>query len=109
MIDHLLGTPCTVVNRVPNGTNGSGEQIWTETPMATTCHINPTGTDENIDPDARATVAATIYLRPDVPVGEHDRITAAGVSWEVTGIPVQRRRAPTGQVHHLEVPVRVTR
>lgn len=104
-----IATPCTIVRLTASGVNSHGETEYDVANVETVCHLNITSTDEETSPDQRAEAAGTVYLSADETLDEHDRLVIDGVSWEVNGVPVPRRRAPTGQVHHLEVPVKVAR
>jgi hypothetical protein len=109
MIARLLRTPCTITVRTAGSVDGWGNPATTETTRTTYCHVNEGNQAENVAPEHRAEAGATVYLAADDPVTEHDSITVDGREFEVTGPPVQRRRAPTGEVHHLEVPVQEVR
>jgi hypothetical protein len=109
VIDRLLQTPCTVTDRVRGANDDYGDPTWTETVRDTVCHVNELSTSEDQAPEVRAEARAIIYLAPDDPITEDAKVTVDGRTWEVDGAPVQRRRAPTGQVHHLEVPVKEVR
>lgn len=111
MIDRLLGTPCTITRReqdIVRDDHGN-ETLVDADPVTASCHVNERNTRQDETPEPNADTTATIYLRPDVAVSEHDLITVGGREWEVDGAPAQRRRSPTGAVHHLEVPVREVR
>jgi hypothetical protein len=108
-IARLLQTPCTITDRVRGADDEWNDPTWTETTRSTHCHVNELSTNEDLAPEVRAETRAIIYLAADDPITEDGKIEVDGRTWEADGHPVQRRRAPTGAVHHLEVPVKEVR
>lgn len=100
----LIATPCTITTRTRGADDAWGDPTWTETSRDALCHVNERSASEDEQPSQLSTAVATIYLEPDETISEHDSIEVDGRVWEVAGSPAQRRRAPTGAVHHLEVP-----
>jgi hypothetical protein len=106
VIDRLLQTPCTITDRVRGADDDWNNPTWDETTRDTVCHVNELSTTEDLVPDARTEARAIIYLAPDDTVTKDAKIVVDGRTWEVDGAPVQRRRAPTAEVHHIEIPAR---
>lgn len=109
MIANLLRTPCTITTRTDGPVDDDGVPTDVETTRTTLCHVNERSVSEDLAPEQRTEARATIYLAADDPITEHDSVTVDGRVWEVDGAPTQRRRAPSGAVHHLEVPAREVR
>lgn len=109
MIDRLLHTPCTITDRVRGPDDEWNDPTWVETTRGTYCHVHELSTSEDLAPEMLTEARAIIYLAADDPITEDASIEVDGRTWEVDGAPVQRRRAPTGRVHHLEVPAKEVR
>lgn len=100
----LIATPCTITPVTLGAKDENGNEALTDgTPVDTFCHVNERSTSEEQIPEQFTETLATVYLLPTETIAPLYQIDVDGRTWEVSGAPAQRRRAPTAAVHHLEV------
>jgi hypothetical protein len=97
----LMTVPCTVVSRIPDGTDDYGAAVVVEHRSAARCWYSEPVTSER---EGRVFTAITVYFAPDVALDRATRIEVDGIgSWEVDGQPLAHRSPRTGVLTHQTV------
>lgn len=81
------------------GATAHGPQ-WSATSTAFRCRLEPSRTLYRDQDGAEIPVQARLFTFPELAINPQDRITCAGITYEV--VTVERFPGPTGAIHHLE-------
>ena len=97
----LMTIPCSIVKRVPGGTDRYGGAVMTETSTATRCWYSSPTTEER---EGQVFQAITAYFAPDADLDNVARVSIDGVGvFEVDGSPLAHRSPRTQVPTHITV------
>lgn len=102
-MDFPYGVPVTVVTRTASGRDADGNTTWTETSVTVTGAFAPGGSSELIQGQDTVITQPTVYLPSGTAVQPTDRVTVAGLTYEVDGSPNEWINPFTGSDFGVEV------
>lgn len=79
--------PVTVLKSTVTGIDQYGVDVKTWTPRATSGAFDPGGSVELVQGQDMVTTSPTVFLPPNDPITAYDRVTVAGLTYEVDGGP----------------------
>lgn len=96
--DRLMTVPCTVVARVPAGSDAYGAPTVTEVATSERCWYSSPATEER---NGQVFTSVTLYFGPDAVLDHVTRVEVEGVgSFEIDGDPLAHRSPRTGVLTH---------
>lgn len=99
--ERLMTVPCTVVARVPAGTDAYGGDKVTEVTSQARCWYAAVATEER---GGQVFHTVTAYFAPDAPLDYATAVDIEGAgAWEVDGTPMAHKSPRTGVYTHKTV------
>ena len=100
----LMTVPCTIVTRVPDGTDPYGGPLLTDVETSAQCWYGPVSTEERGGQVFHTVVA---YFAPFTELDHLTAVTIDGAgTWEVDGVPMAHKSPRTGVYTHQTVKLR---
>ena len=104
----LMTNTATITHVSPDASNPDeyGNPGETTTTTSALCELQQAQRDEEQDDTAVQTETWNLYLVPTATIDGGDRVAVDGVTYEVIGPPWRARHPRSGDISHIEAPVR---